>query len=107
TLRRHMAARHRKNYRRWCKVTNFESMLPEDTRARREALLESLRQTNVTDHFTEAKPAERVAPYTDELFKEAAIQWLVETDQPISAFDNPAFQNMMSVAARATRGIKL
>jgi hypothetical protein len=63
-------------------------MLPEDTKQRRAAFLESLRQTNVTDHFMEAQPEERVPPYTDELFKEAAIQWLVETDQ-VSHYDLP------------------
>jgi len=56
-------------------------MLPEDTKKQREALLENLRQANITDHFAEAKPEERVPLYTDEIFKEAAIQWLVETDQ--------------------------
>ena len=56
-------------------------MLPEDTRERRAALLESLRQTNVTEHFAETQPEERPAPYSDDLFKEAAIQWLIETDQ--------------------------
>ena len=68
-------------YRQWCKANNFDSMLPEDTKERRAALLESLRQTNVTEHFAKAQPEEGPPPYSDDLFKEAAIQWLIETDQ--------------------------
>ena len=50
-------------------------MLPEDMKTRRaQTLEENLRQMNVNDHF---KPA----PYSDELFKQAAIEWLIETNQ--------------------------
>ena len=56
-------------------------MLPEDSKARRAALLESLRQTNVTEHFSEAKPEDKPSPYSDELFRRAAVQYLIETDQ--------------------------
>jgi len=56
-------------------------MLPEDSRARCTALLESLCQTNVTEHFAEAKPEDKPSPYSDELFQQAAVQYLIETDQ--------------------------
>jgi hypothetical protein len=56
-------------------------MLPEDSKARRAALLESLRQTNITEHFSEAKPENKPSPYSDDLFRQAAIQFLIETDQ--------------------------
>ena len=59
-------------------------MLPEDTKERRAAALERLRQTEVEDHFRTAQQSDKPlpsTPYTNELFKEAAIQWLVETDQ--------------------------
>ena len=42
---------------------------------------ERLQQTQVNDHFEKAQPESKPEPYSDELFKEAAIQWLVETDQ--------------------------
>ena len=73
-----------KRYRDWCKASKFLSMLPEDTKERRAAALERLRQTEVEDHFRTAQPSDKPpppSPYTDELFKKAAIQWLVETDQ--------------------------
>jgi hypothetical protein len=105
-------------------------MLPANTK-RVVTLLESLRQTNVTDHFkfTEAKPEERVPPYTQMsylrrplysgwwrqimlviiFFRDSlgSFEHLTTTIQPISAFDHPAFQEMMSVASHTTRGIKL
>jgi len=73
-----------KRYRDWCKARNFLFMLPEDTKEWRAAALERLQQTKVEDHFHTAQPSDKPpppTPYTDELFKEAAIQWLVETDQ--------------------------
>ena len=56
-------------------------MLLEDIKQHCAALFESLWQTNITNHFTEIQPDKRVPPYIDKLFKEAAIQWLVKTDQ--------------------------
>jgi len=68
-------------YHKWCKANNFLSMLPEDSKARRDAAAEKLKQSQVDDHFTVIPEEEKPTPYTDELFKEAAIQWLIETDQ--------------------------
>jgi len=68
-------------YRKWCKANNFLSMLPEDSKARRDAAAEKLKQSQVDDHFTVIPEEEKPTPYTDELFKEVAIQWLIETDQ--------------------------
>lgn len=58
-------------------------MLPDDTKARHASALEALSQTQVDGHFKIASPddVKKSAPYSDELFRDAAIQWLVETDQ--------------------------
>jgi hypothetical protein len=57
-------------------------MLPDDTKARRMALsAETLRQTEVEDHFTKQKPEDKPPPYSDKFFEEALIQWLIQTDQ--------------------------
>ncbi|KAF9478224.1 hypothetical protein BDN70DRAFT_58423 [Pholiota conissans] len=45
--------------------------------------------------------------YSDALFKYVATKWFIETDQPIRAFEHPAFQEMIAVAARATKGVKV
>lgn len=57
-------------------------MLPEDTKRRRQALLQQqLRQSAVDDHFQPVAPEDKPVSYSDEIFKEAAIEWLIETDQ--------------------------
>ena len=55
-------------------------MLPEDTRTRRAASAQS-RQGTLDPHLQERSPTEQVIRYTDDLFQEAAIAWLVSTDQ--------------------------
>jgi hypothetical protein len=54
-------------------------MLPGDVKARK-AKAEKRQQT-IDAHLTEHKVAEQVVPYSDKLFKKAAIEWLVATDQ--------------------------
>ena len=69
-------------YKKWAKLNNFVSMLPEDSKARRAQVLEeNLQQTNVNDHFKPAPKEEKPEPFSDELFKQAAIDWLIETNQ--------------------------
>lgn len=69
-------------YRKWCKDSGFESMLPEDAKAHRTKQLESIqKQTAIDDHFLVQNPDQKPKPYSDSLFEEGAIQWLVETDQ--------------------------
>ena len=65
-------------------VNNFDSMLPDDAKARRAEAHEALKQTRVGDHFTTVNPADdykKLEPFSQELFRDAAIQWLIETDQ--------------------------
>lgn len=56
-------------------------MLPNDASARRKSLADELLQTSVDDHFKPATTEEKPTPYSDEIFKEAAIEWLIETNQ--------------------------
>lgn len=59
-------------------------MLPDNSKVRRAAILDAaLKQTQVDRHFKIATPDDlkKIEPYSDRLFKDAAIQWLVETDQ--------------------------
>jgi hypothetical protein len=71
-----------KTYRKWCQENNFQSMLPDDAKARRTEQLETTTtQTAVNDHFSTQKPEDKPKSYSDVLFEEAAIQWLIETDQ--------------------------
>jgi hypothetical protein len=67
-------------YRKWAKANNFESMLKVDVEARKKEA-EASAQTVIDDHAVPVLPKERVLPYSDELFEQAAIEWLIETDQ--------------------------
>ncbi|KAF8234652.1 hypothetical protein L208DRAFT_1260578, partial [Tricholoma matsutake] len=58
-------------------------------------------------HLREKPQKERIVPYTNEIFHEAAIRWLVSTDQLIQVFEHPSFQNMIHIAAHATNGVKI
>ncbi|KAJ7867927.1 hypothetical protein B0H14DRAFT_2246927, partial [Mycena olivaceomarginata] len=53
------------------------------------------------------KKTDQPAPYTDDLFREAAVEWLIDTDQPIDALTNPKFKVMIDIAVRATEGVNL
>ena len=55
-------------------------MLPEDTRERREAM-QSLQQSAVDEHFKPVAPEDKPIAYSDKFFMEAAIEWLIETNQ--------------------------
>ena len=57
-------------------------MIPEDAKARRqEAMVNAKEQTQVDEHFHHVKPEDKPVPYSDQSFKDAAVQWLIETDQ--------------------------
>ena len=55
-------------------------MLPKDAEKRRnDAANEN--QSRLDSHLREKPRKERVIPYNDDLFRDAAIEWLVSTDQ--------------------------
>jgi hypothetical protein len=64
-------------------------MIPEDAKARREAISNAMEQSQLDDHFQRVNPEDKPVPYSDGIFKDAAIQWLIETDQVISSFSDP------------------
>ncbi|KAK6969475.1 putative AC transposase [Favolaschia claudopus] len=106
TLRRHLEAEHYAAYHRWAKKNDFESALPSDRRAKKEAEAKDTQPT-LDQHLREKPEQEVIIPYSDALFREAAIEWLVATDQPIDALENPKFVNMIDIAARAKNGVRL
>ena len=53
-------------------------MLAEDSKKRRQDAVAIAEQTTVDSHF---KDVPRVQPYSDALMKEAAIEWLIQTNQ--------------------------
>jgi len=55
------------------------SKLPGDVAAEKKKAAQA--QQTIDAHMTERKLSERVIPYSHQLFRKAAIEWLIETDQ--------------------------
>ncbi|TFK61223.1 hypothetical protein BDN72DRAFT_778481 [Pluteus cervinus] len=105
TLRRHLEAYHKDQYLKWAKANNFLSMLPKCRKAKAEKAASAKLQTQLEDHH---KPnAEKIIPYSDKAFREAATEWLIATNQPIQAFEHPSFHKMINIASRASNGVKI
>ena len=68
-------------YLNWAEKNQFQSMLPKDARRRRDVAAAADEQIRLDPYLKEPPPRERVTPYTDDLFRNAAIEWLVSTDQ--------------------------
>ncbi|KAG2338578.1 hypothetical protein BDR05DRAFT_849379, partial [Suillus weaverae] len=92
-------------YREWAKDNAFTSKLPGNVKAEKEKAAQA--QQNISVHMTERKLSERVVPYSDKLFKKAAVEWLVATDRPIQALEHLKFREMIDIASRATQGVKI
>jgi hypothetical protein len=64
-------------YLKWARDNEFQSMLPKDVRNRNNATKVEA-QPDLHPHLKE-KP--KVIPYTDTIFRDAAVEWLISTDQ--------------------------
>ena len=68
-----------RKYWTWAKGANFKSKLPGDVAAHKKKAEQP--QLTLDASLVEKKLTKGVVPYLDQLFKTAAIQWLVVTDQ--------------------------
>ncbi|KAF8440930.1 hypothetical protein L210DRAFT_3399785, partial [Boletus edulis BED1] len=93
-------------YLKWAKENDFVSMLPKDCKQCKKSAAAG-QWTQLDSHLQPINAKPKLAPYSDQLFHEAAIQWLVNTDQPILALEHPSFRHMIDVAARAMNGVKI
>lgn len=72
----------KREYYKWTKSNHFESKLADDVAKRKkEALKAEERQSTLDPHLRELPPKKRIIPYSHKLLCEAAIEWLVETNQ--------------------------
>ncbi|KAJ7144649.1 hypothetical protein C8R44DRAFT_575549, partial [Mycena epipterygia] len=62
-------------------------------------------QPTLDPHLFEMSAKEVIIPYSDALFRQAAIEWLVATHQPVDAFEDPRFVNMINIASCAKNGV--
>ncbi|KAI0702200.1 hypothetical protein C8Q76DRAFT_633194 [Earliella scabrosa] len=108
TLRRHLDAVHRAAYHKWALKNNFESRLPSDIQARKKAEEQQKAQQGTLDgHLKDMSTKERNIKYSEDVFRRAVVEWLICTDQPISAVEHPKFKQMIHVAAAATNGVTI
>ncbi|KAF8180608.1 hypothetical protein BJ912DRAFT_855081, partial [Pholiota molesta] len=109
TCRRHIESQHEARYTRWCEKNNFESKLPKvvKERASKAKEAEALKQARLDPHLQERVPEVKKVVYSDALFRDAAIEWLIATDQPIQAVNHPKFKEMIDIAAAATKGVNI
>ncbi|KAJ6603775.1 hypothetical protein B0H10DRAFT_1822219 [Mycena sp. CBHHK59/15] len=107
TLHRHLEAEHYNTYHKWAKKVGFTSALPKDRRAQKQKeAVEALQsQLTLDGHLKEMSPKEKIIPYSHEAFQQAAIEWLVATDQPIDALEHEKFQEMIDIASHAKDGV--
>ena len=68
-------------YRKWCQTKEFLSMLREDSQKQWKDAVMTAEQSTVDLHFQDFL---KVQPYSDNLMKEAAIKWLIQTNQVCS-----------------------
>ncbi|KAJ7865748.1 hypothetical protein B0H14DRAFT_2347806, partial [Mycena olivaceomarginata] len=91
------------------KKEGFTSALPGDLKKQKEKEASGTpdSQPTLDNHLRDIPPKERVIPYSHEAFRQAAIEWLVATDQPIDVLEHPKFRNMIDIAARAKDGVRI
>jgi hypothetical protein len=106
TLWWHLESAHRAEYLKWVKENSFISMLPKDRKAQKSNEKTS-QQSQLNSHLQPMVSNEKVPDYSDMWFHNAAIQWLVNTNQPIAALKHPSFQHIINVAVRTTNGVKI
>ena len=88
-------------YRKWAQDTNFESKLPGDI-LKRKAAAEQVTRTLDRD-LREKKPAERIVKYSDCAFHQAAIEWLVASDQASRRICGIAISHVLFTANPSSR----
>ena len=69
-------------YNKWAIKNNFVSKLPKAVKASKEAAQAANRtkQSAIDPHLHEKPQVEWTVPYTDTLFRDAAIEWLIAMD---------------------------
>ncbi|KAF8484310.1 hypothetical protein JB92DRAFT_3131662 [Gautieria morchelliformis] len=102
TQRRHIESleNHKAKYNTWACTNNFESKLPKELKAK-------VNQGTLDNHLKEMPKKEQVVPFTNATFCDAAIEWLIITDQAIQALANPSFKKMIDIGPHATKGVLL
>ncbi|KAF9553739.1 hypothetical protein CPC08DRAFT_767316 [Agrocybe pediades] len=87
TCRRHVEKYHKPAYDDWREANNYVSKLPKVVAARKEA--DEAAKARLEPHLREQAKKARVVPYSHELFRDAAIQWLIAQDMATNGVKVP------------------
>lgn len=98
TLRRHLESHHKVShgtccilvsltehvhiqaeYLKWAEANGFTSMLPKDAKERINKQNATGMQSRLDGHLQPVPPKEKAIRYSDELFREAVVRWIVDT----------------------------
>ncbi|KAI5992739.1 hypothetical protein EDD15DRAFT_2118611, partial [Pisolithus albus] len=92
-------------YLEWAAANGFMLMLPKDAKWQHTEAASNLgRQPSLEGHLVEK---DQIVQCSESAFHQAAILWLIETDQPIHVLQQPTFQKMVEIASHARNGIKI
>ncbi|KAI6112343.1 hypothetical protein EV401DRAFT_1867338, partial [Pisolithus croceorrhizus] len=97
----HLQACHQGEYLRWLAANAFKLMLPNDVKHMQSSVS---RQSRLEGHLVERG---LIVQYSEAVFHEATVLWLIETDQPIHALQHPSFGRMIEIASHAKNGIRI
>ncbi|KAG6894635.1 hypothetical protein C0992_005301, partial [Termitomyces sp. T32_za158] len=94
-----------RKYRKWVKENKFELKLPNDVKKQKADEEHAVR--TLDNDLQEKKLQEHAVRYTHKVFCQAAMEWLVATNQPIQALKHPKFKEMIDITSRATDGVTI
>ncbi|KAF8499369.1 hypothetical protein JB92DRAFT_2555294, partial [Gautieria morchelliformis] len=97
-------------YNKWACTHNFDSKLPKVLKAKpvqAEDAVARFEQGMLDEHLKEIPKKEQVVPFSNMILRDAAIEWVIVTDQPNQALGHPSFKKMIDIAACATKGVLL
>ncbi len=92
-------------YNVWCNKNDFGSKLPKAVKARKDARAaeDCSKQSSLDPHLQE-RHRDTFVPYSDTVFREAAIEWLIETDQVTVSLISCASPQMFQLQNAADTG---
>ncbi|KAI9429348.1 hypothetical protein H4582DRAFT_1826974, partial [Lactarius indigo] len=90
-------------YRKWCNTNKFDSMLPLDSKQHKCVD----KEPSVTEYFGPEDPGARPIPFSSKALETAALEWLIQTNQPILAFNNAAFKKMLDITSQAPQNTSI
>ncbi|KAJ7588378.1 hypothetical protein C8J56DRAFT_785901 [Mycena floridula] len=88
-------------YHKWCKENDFPSKLEEDITARQDEAANKRTQSHLNVDILKKAKSEEIPVYTNSRFRESLLRWMIVTNQPLRASEEPSFRDMIQLVATA------